>query len=157
MSSELNGSYHQSLGTNHPKRNIFEHPFKLPERKRKTGLRSRQERKEVGICRDCPNEAVPDQVRCSSCAGKHRTWRQHNKEQRLSSEGATPHQPTPGNSETTLQKSLPIDVIAEGKSPAPKKNGPTAIRPHPRTRGRVNKNLQQYLPMYQQPDPPVSP
>ena len=131
-----------------------------PERKQDALQRQsnkRQRAKELGICSACSQPAIAGQTRCPTCAEKHRTWNRQNSEQRRSSEGANPHQPTLGNSENTLQKSLPIDGIAEGESPVPQKNGPAAIRPHPRTRGRVNKTLQRSLPLNPQPEPPVSP
>ena len=131
-------------------------PKTQPSTRKKTPALTQQERKEQGLCR-CGQATIQGLTCCPACAEKHRTWRRHNTEQRQRAEGANPHQPTPGTSETPLQKSLPIDGISERKSPIPQKNEPAAIRPHPRTRGRVNKNLQRRLPLYQQPDPPVSP
>ena len=138
------------------RRNPSAHQKPSRQRAKKTPALTQQERKEQGLCR-CGQATIQGLTCCPACAEKHRTWRRHNTEQRQRAEGANPHQPTPGTSETPLQKSLPIDGISERKSPIPQKNEPAAIRPHPRTRGRVNKNLQRRLPLYQQPDPPVSP
>ena len=51
---------------------------KSPERKeKKRGYiqAKRQEAKSLGLCKDCPNPAVPDRTRCETCAAKHQASR----------------------------------------------------------------------------------
>ena len=43
-----------------------------PRRRLKTG---RERAKELGICRDCREQATPNQTRCEACAEKHRVRR----------------------------------------------------------------------------------
>jgi len=45
------------------------------ELRRVRAAEERQRRKELGLCRDCPNVAVEGQTRCSDCAEKHRQSR----------------------------------------------------------------------------------
>ena len=51
---------------------------KTPERQeylRTLAQKRRQKAKEAGLCRSCPNPAIPDQTRCEVCAEKHRVSR----------------------------------------------------------------------------------
>ena len=41
------------------------------ELKRGRSAEERQRRKELGLCRDCKNLAVPGKTRCPDCAEKH--------------------------------------------------------------------------------------
>ena len=53
-----------------------------PERKeyrRLLAQEKRQKAKSLGLCKDCPNAAIPGQTRCAACAEKHR---QHRKQAR---------------------------------------------------------------------------
>ena len=47
-------------------------PEELKERRRQRAVKRRQNRKERGICIDCPNRAVEGQTRCSDCVAKRR-------------------------------------------------------------------------------------
>ena len=132
--------------TNRPKRKIFEHPFEIPSRKRKTRSQKRQERKENAICRDCPNEAIPDRTRCMSCNEKHRARRQQSADKRRAATNCT--------DQTTQRRLLPD--VAKREDPQPQVKKPTAIRPRRRARQRVNLKLQQPLQL-KPPEPPVEP
>ena len=46
-------------------------PGQRKEQDRANRAALRQRRKELGICRDCKNLAVPGKTRCSDCAAKH--------------------------------------------------------------------------------------
>ena len=46
-------------------------PEQRKERARANRAALRQHRKELGICRDCKNLAVPAKTRCQDCAEKH--------------------------------------------------------------------------------------
>ena len=51
---------------------------KTTERREYKRIRAREERqraKELGRCRSCPNPAIPDQTRCTTCAEAHRQSR----------------------------------------------------------------------------------
>ena len=50
-------------------------PFEREERKRTLAAQRRQNRKEQGLCKDCPNKAIEGQIRCSDCAEKNRNRR----------------------------------------------------------------------------------
>ena len=50
-------------------------PLERKERKRTLAAQRRQNRKEQGLCVDCPNKAVAGQTRCPDCAEKHRNRR----------------------------------------------------------------------------------
>ncbi len=43
------------------------------ELRRVRAAEERQRRKELGLCRDCKNLAVPGKTRCPDCAKKHKT------------------------------------------------------------------------------------
>ena len=45
---------------------------------------NRQRRKELGLCKDCPNRAIDGQSRCSSCSEKSRQRHVRRKEVRSS-------------------------------------------------------------------------
>ena len=45
------------------------------ELRRVRAAEERQRRKELGLCRDCPNVATEGQTRCPDCAEKHRQSR----------------------------------------------------------------------------------
>ena len=54
-----------------------------PERRetaRKTARERRQRAKELGLCRDDSNKAIPGQTRCETCAEKQRQARRRNEE-----------------------------------------------------------------------------
>ena len=54
-----------------------------PERKelqRRVAQARRTEAKSLGLCRDCPNSAIPDQTRCKTCTEKHRESRKRAEE-----------------------------------------------------------------------------
>ena len=42
------------------------------ELRRVRAAEERQRRKELGLCRDCPNVAIEGQTRCPDCAERHR-------------------------------------------------------------------------------------
>ena len=49
-----------------------------PERKElqpRAAQARRDEAKSLGLCKDCPNPAVPDRTRCETCAAKHQASR----------------------------------------------------------------------------------
>ncbi len=49
-----------------------------PERKEQRRVQAqkrRQKAQEAGLCRHCPNPAIPDQTRCPTCAERHRVSR----------------------------------------------------------------------------------
>ena len=50
-------------------------PYERKERNRKAVAQRRQNRREQGLCRDCPNRAALGQTRCADCAEKHRLTR----------------------------------------------------------------------------------
>ena len=50
-------------------------PDERKERNRKAAAQRRQNRKEQGLCIDCPNMATLGQTRCPDCAEKHRLSR----------------------------------------------------------------------------------
>ena len=54
-------------------------PLERKERHRKAAAQRRQNRKEQGLCKDCPNRATPGQTRCIDCAEKHRLIRRANR------------------------------------------------------------------------------
>ena len=45
------------------------------ELRRVRAAEERQRRKELGLCRDCPNTAIAGQTRCADCAERHRQSR----------------------------------------------------------------------------------
>ena len=49
------------------------------ERARLFAQEKRRKAKELGLCRDCPNPAIPGQTRCETCTEKHRTSRRQAK------------------------------------------------------------------------------
>ena len=53
-------------------------PDELKERQRQRAAKRRQNRKERGICIDCPNRAVEGQIRCPDCVEKRRNSRRDN-------------------------------------------------------------------------------
>ena len=114
-----------------PKEKFLSTHSNYPNGSEKLGRRSRQERKEAGICRDCPNEAIPGRVRCSSCAGKHRTWRRHNTEQRRSAEGTKPHQPTPANSVRKIGVEANVQKPTASTPTRPDEHTLTRVLPEP--------------------------
>ena len=50
-------------------------PDERKERNRKAAAQRHLDRKEQGLCRDCPNMATLGQTRCADCAEKHRLAR----------------------------------------------------------------------------------
>ena len=51
-------------------------PDEQRERTRARAVENRRKLKELSICKDCRKPAAPGQVRCSSCADKHRkSWK----------------------------------------------------------------------------------
>lgn len=143
---------HHRMPASRPKRKVFEHPFEIPTKPRNPKRNHRQERKEAGICRDCPDNAVPGRVRCSACAEKHRVARRHNTVQPLAAKGPNTHPPTASRNETPIQTALPITGAAQRDVCPPQQIKPIAIRPRPRRRVAVDKKLQNSLPL----DPPVN-
>ena len=57
------------------------------------------------------------------------------------------------NSETPVQRSLPIDSAARPEAASPPPTKPVAIRPNPRPHRRVNKKIQRPLQLNPTPDP----
>ena len=53
-------------------------PYERKERNRKAAAQRRQNRKEQGLCRDCPNMVTLGQTRCEACAENHRVSRRKN-------------------------------------------------------------------------------
>ena len=51
-------------------------PYERKERDRKAAAQRRQNQKEQGLCKDCPNRATPGHTRCAECAEKHRLARE---------------------------------------------------------------------------------
>ena len=45
------------------------------ELQRRVAQARRDEAKKLGICKDCPNPAVPDRTKCETCAAKHQASR----------------------------------------------------------------------------------
>ena len=54
-------------------------PYERKERDQKAAAKRRHNRKEWGLCNDCPNRATPGQTRCVDCAEKHRLTRGANR------------------------------------------------------------------------------
>ena len=54
-------------------------PHERKERNRKASAQRRQNRKEQGLCKDCPNRAAEGHTRCADCAEKHRLIRGANR------------------------------------------------------------------------------
>ena len=46
-----------------------------PANQKEREKRRRQELKAAGLCRDCREQAIPNQTRCEGCAEKHRVER----------------------------------------------------------------------------------
>ena len=51
-------------------------PYESKEHNRKAAAQRRQNRKEQGLCKDCPNRSTPGHTRCADCAEKHRLARE---------------------------------------------------------------------------------
>ena len=54
-------------------------PHDRKERNRKAAAQRRQNRKEQGLCKDCPNRATEGHTRCADCAERHRLMRGANR------------------------------------------------------------------------------
>ena len=54
-------------------------PHERKERNRKASAQRRHNRKERGLCKDCPNRAAEGRTRCADCAEKHRLIRGANR------------------------------------------------------------------------------
>ena len=69
-----------------------EHPRGPSPQRQKTWRehqkKRREEAKELGLCRDCREPAIPDQTRCEPCAEKHRAGRRQNDATRRKENGA---------------------------------------------------------------------
>ena len=69
------------VGVEAKSRDPLEHERKWsspPERREQHRLQEQERRrraKALGLCRDCPNPAIPDQTRCPTCANRHRVSR----------------------------------------------------------------------------------
>ena len=53
-------------------------PEELKERRQQRAVKRRQNRKERGICADCPNPAVEGQTKCPDCVEKRHNSRRGN-------------------------------------------------------------------------------
>ena len=60
------------------------------ERKRVLANENSQRRKELGLCKSCPNIAIEGQTRCQDCAEKHRAWSRQYSENRRRAQGMKP-------------------------------------------------------------------
>ena len=49
--------------------------LKRKELQRRVAQARRDEAKSLGLCKDCPNAAIPDRTRCETCAEKHQASR----------------------------------------------------------------------------------
>ena len=63
------------------------------ERKRALAKENSQQRKELGLCKSCPNQAIEGQTRCPDCAEKHRAWNLQYSENRRRAQGIKPRPP----------------------------------------------------------------
>ena len=54
-------------------------PYERKERDRKEAAQRRQNRKEQGLCKDCPKRATLGHTSCADCAEKHRLTRRANR------------------------------------------------------------------------------
>ena len=59
---------------------------------RESQKKRREEAKELGLCRDCREPAIPDQTRCETCAEKHRVGRRQYDAARRKENGTAGHQ-----------------------------------------------------------------
>ena len=66
-------------------------PDERKERNRKAAAQRRHDRKEQGLCRDCPNMATLGQTRCEACAENHRVSRRKNNAARREKKAALGH------------------------------------------------------------------
>ena len=53
-------------------------PPEYKEASRRAAKDWRERAKELGLCRDCRGQAIPNQTRCEACAEKHRAQRRQN-------------------------------------------------------------------------------
>ncbi len=67
----------KAVKTKNPKRARLT-PEELKKRRRQRAVKRRQNRKERGICIDCPSRAVEGQTRCPDCVKKRRNSRRDN-------------------------------------------------------------------------------
>ena len=58
-------------------------PEERKEHSRARAAENRKRRKAMGLCKDCPNQAIAGQSRCSSCAEKNR--QRHSRHMAMSS------------------------------------------------------------------------
>ena len=64
--------------------NYYRLKNQTPEYKEHARLFAQEKRrkaKELGLCRDCPNPAIPDRTKCETCAAKHKEYRRRTEEQ----------------------------------------------------------------------------
>ena len=51
--------------------------------------KNRLQRKEAGLCKDCPNKSIPGQTRCEACRDKHNQQREQYKVNRKQKRNST--------------------------------------------------------------------
>ena len=51
-----------------------------PEEREARAAENRRKLKVLGLCKDCPQHAIPGQTRCTDCAEKHRQSRQRQRQ-----------------------------------------------------------------------------
>ena len=80
------------------------------ERKRALAKENAQRRKELGLCKSCPNKTVNGQTRYQDCAEKHRAWLQPYSEDRRRAQGIKPRQRT---DDTAMEEELRREIVGQ--------------------------------------------
>lgn len=78
-------------------------------------------RKELGLCKDCPDEAIKGQIRCLDCVEKHRTQQRQKAEKVRTAMGKMPR---PRIEDSELMEALRNEIgerVNQGKAQQPRK------------------------------------
>ncbi len=78
------------------------------ERKRVLAKENAQRRKELGLCKRCPNNTINGQTRCQDCAEKHRAWLRPYSENRRRAQGIKPR---PRTDDTAMEEELRLEIV----------------------------------------------
>ena len=73
------------------------------EASRQTAKDWRERAKELGLCRDCREQAIPKQTRCEACAEKHRVSRRKNDAKRRTAARGNPARVPEGTTGQAIQ------------------------------------------------------
>ena len=80
------------------------------ERNRVLAKENAQRRKELGLCKSCPNNTINRQTRCQDCAEKHRAWLRPYSENRRRAQGITPR---PRTDDTAMEEELRREIVGQ--------------------------------------------